>query len=70
MKSIHFGVIRQILHRRKPIALCNSRKFVKRYNGLSYPYSARIVQQNIQVVTAKNESGDIPAWDTLSLIHI
>lgn len=27
-------------------------------------YSARIVQQNIQVVTAKNESGDIPAWDT------
>lgn len=28
------------------------------------PYSARIVQQNIQVVTAKNESGDIPAWDT------
>ena len=27
------------------------------------PYSARIVQQNIQVVTAKNESGDIPAWD-------
>lgn len=28
------------------------------------PYSARILQQNIQVVTAKNESGDIPAWDT------
>lgn len=28
------------------------------------PYSARIIQQNIQVVTAKNESGDIPAWDT------
>lgn len=28
------------------------------------PYSAKIVQQNIQVVTAKNESGDIPAWDT------
>ena len=28
------------------------------------PYSARIVQQNIQVVTAKNESGAIPAWDT------
>lgn len=27
-------------------------------------YSARIVQQNIQVVTAKNESGEIPAWDT------
>ena len=27
-------------------------------------YSARIVQQNIQVVTARNESGDIPAWDT------
>ena len=27
-------------------------------------YSARIVQQNIQIVTAKNESGDIPAWDT------
>ena len=27
-------------------------------------YSARIVQQNIQVVTAKNDSGDIPAWDT------
>lgn len=28
------------------------------------PYSARVVQQNIQVVTARNESGDIPAWDT------
>ena len=28
------------------------------------PYSARIVQQNIQVITAKNESGDTPAWDT------
>lgn len=28
------------------------------------PYSARIVQRNIQVVTAKNESGAIPAWDT------
>jgi hypothetical protein len=28
------------------------------------PYSARVVQQNIQVVTAKNESGDIPSWDT------
>lgn len=27
-------------------------------------YSARIVQQNIQVVTARNESGAIPAWDT------
>lgn len=27
-------------------------------------YSARIVQQNVQVVTAKNDSGDIPAWDT------
>lgn len=27
-------------------------------------YFARIVQQNIQVVTAKNDSGDIPAWDT------
>ena len=27
-------------------------------------YSARIVQQNVQVVTAKNESGEIPAWDT------
>lgn len=27
-------------------------------------YSARIVQQNIQVVTAKNESGEIPAWET------
>lgn len=27
-------------------------------------YSARIVQQNVQVVTAKNESGETPAWDT------
>ena len=31
----HNTGFRQILHRRKPIALCNSRKFVKRYNGLS-----------------------------------
>lgn len=29
-------------------------------------YSARIVQRNIQVVTAKNESGEIPAWDASS----
>lgn len=27
-------------------------------------YSAKTVQQNIQVVTAKNESGEIPAWNT------
>ena len=27
-------------------------------------YSARTVQQNIQVVTAKNESGEIPSWDS------
>lgn len=27
-------------------------------------YSARTVQQNIQVVTAKNESGETPSWDS------